>query len=48
MFDKEIAKVVKTIQNIFNFRFVKVKTLCIFAGSFGKSTKLILVKERRF
>ncbi len=44
------AKVIKTIKNILIFRFVKVKTLCIFARSFGARYPRVLQKEisRRF
>ncbi|AXT54364.1 hypothetical protein D1815_00885 [Aquimarina sp. AD1] len=39
------AKVIKTIINILIFRFVKVKTLRIFARSFGMRFQLVLQKR---
>ncbi|AXT19670.1 hypothetical protein D1817_07205 [Flavobacteriaceae bacterium] len=49
-FNFKIAKVVKTIINIFNFSLVKVKTLCIFAPSFEEvdKTYFLTKKKRRF
>jgi|TARA_Y100000385_G_scaffold176975_1_gene182958 hypothetical protein len=38
------AKVVKTNQNYFKIRFVKVKTLCIFAQRFTEVSKTLVLR----
>ena len=42
------AKVIKTIKNIFKIRFGRVKSLCIFARSFGKGFLCCFLTRIRF